>query len=328
MSLEVGHDIMAQNIIEYARELSIKKLFNVSGFCASWPTWKDKIHNDIISIPPTESQIYNIGDYLREIFKTTGPEGRSQSDVSGGGANWEALVCWYLNLCLIGRRTFVIKHNKDLIPSAVSNAVTVNYGTFKSNTESDLIAITFPDKDDYLMDKDMIDVNDVNGNKIKTYSKGHFCFLPIINALTARDFDEIEIHIIQCKTNWNDNAQIPMLWDAIYSANNFRNGISVGTDGYSIHGTKRFTYSFATVPSNKLFKEGRTQYKINSTAVLRVTNLSGGNYWGLPSESGVASSIKELLERNLSTGHSKRLLTTIKDFIPELATTYNYFDLL
>lgn len=320
---------MNQNIIEYARELSIKKLFETNGFSTVWPTWKNKIQTDIFnSAPPTEHLIYSIGDSLRDIFRTTGQAGRSQSDVSGGGANWEALVCWYLNICLIDRRTFVLKHNKDLIPSPIKDAITVNYGNFRSNTESDLIAITFPDKAEYTIDKEQILINDIHGNSVDISKGKNYNFLPILDALVARDFDDIEIHIIQCKTNWNDNAQIPMLWDAVYSANTFRNGISVGTNGYSIHDAKRFTYSFVTVPSNQIEKNGRLTYKNTSTAVLRVLNLSGGNYWGLPSETGVASSIKELLERNLKSGHSNGIISTIRTSMSYLNSTYSYFDII
>lgn len=320
---------MNQNIIEYARELSIKKLFETNGFSTVWPTWKNKIQTDIFnSAPPTEHLIYSIGDNLRDIFRTTGQAGRSQSDVSGGGANWEALVCWYLNICLIDRRTFVLKHNKDLIPSPIKDAITVNYGNFRSNTESDLIAITFPDKAEYTIDKEQILIKDIHGNSVDISKGKNYIFLPILDALVARDFDDIEIHIIQCKTNWNDNAQIPMLWDAVYSANTFRNGISVGTNGYSIHDAKRFTYSFVTVPSNQIKKNGRLTYKNTSTAVLRVLNLSGGNYWGLPSETGVASSIKELLERNLKSGHSNGIISTIRTSMSYLNSTYSYFDII
>ena len=320
---------MNQNIIEYARELSIKKLFETNGFSTVWPTWKNKIQTDIFnSAPPTEHLIYSIGDNLRDIFRTTGQAGRSQSDVSGGGANWEALVCWYLNICLIDRRTFVLKHNKDLIPSPIKDAMTVNYGNFRSNTESDLIAITFPDKAEYTIDKEQILIKDIHGNSVDISKGKNYNFLPILDALVARDFDDIEIHIIQCKTNWNDNAQIPMLWDAVYSANTFRNGISVGTNGYSIHDAKRFTYSFVTVPSNQIEKNGRLTYKNTSTAVLRVLNLSGGNYWGLPSETGVASSIKELLERNLKSGHSNGIISTIRTSMSYLNSTYSYFDII
>ena len=324
-----GDIIMSENIVEYARRLSINKLFGIRGFSSCWTTWKNKINADIFDLKtPNEHQILSIGDSLRDIFRTTNIAGRSQSTISGSGTNWEALVCWYLNLCLIGRRTFVIKHNKRLIPEPISKAITVNYGNFRSNTESDLIAITFPDKSDYTIDKDDIIVSDIDGNIVKPYFRKSYRFLPILNALTARDFENVEIHIIQCKTNWNDNAQIPMLWDAVYSANAFRKGISVGCDGFSIHNAKDFTYSFVTLPSNKTHKNGKLQYTNTSTPVLRVSNLSGGNYWGLKSLVGVASSIKELPERNLKNGDSRSVLSTISSAIPYLSTTYDYFNLL
>lgn len=314
---------MSQNIVEYLRELAVGQLFATAGFSSAWPTWKAKIQSIIPAY--TERQIYDLGDSLRDIFYTTNTSsGRSQSEVSGGGANWEALVCWYLNLCLIGRRTVVIKHSAKLIPPCVSDAITVNYGTFPSNTESDLIAITFPDSDEYKCDKENIVISDSNGKLVKTHksTRSKYNHLEIIDALCNRDFSDIEVHIIQCKTNWNDNAQVPMLWDAVYSATNFRSGVTVGLNGYSIADIRRFTYSFATVPTVRLEK-----IKKDSVCVLRVMYLSGGNYWGLPTEVGVANSIKEMLNRNLKTGHSDSHITTIKRALTEIGTTYSYFNL-
>jgi hypothetical protein len=318
---------MAQNIIEYARQLSVTQLFKASGFKKSWQVWKAYINDCLISNPPISKEIYKLGDNLREIFRTTAQSGRSQSDIAGGGASWEALVCWYLNLCLIGRRTFVIKHHNSLIPEPIKNAITIYYGNFPSNTESDLIALSFPNKKEYEVDKDILLTMD-EYRKLVSNNKKSFPLLPVLNNLSSRDFSEIEIHIIQCKTNWNDNAQIPMLWDAVYSASNFRNGITVGSEGYSIHDCSRFTYSFVTVPSNKMTNDTKATYKPTSTSVLRVKNLSGGNYWGNPTEKGVASSIKEMLERNLKNGHDSGLLNTIQLSIPLLSSQYDYFNLL
>ena len=312
---------MSQNIIECLREASINKLFATKGFNTAWPIWQTEINK--LTPAPTEHQILSLGDHLKDIFYSTNTStDRTQSDVSGGGANWEALVCWYLNLCLIGRRTVVIKHAKELIPGPISNAITVNYGSFISNTESDLVAITFPDKDHYKIDKDTISISDTNGTIVPAY-KGRskkYNILPMLNALVANDFKEIEIHIIQCKTNWNDNAQIPMLWDMLYSAKTFKTGITIGREGYSIEDISKFSYSFVTVPTVKLIKLTPT-----SVAVQRVRNVSGGNYWGLATKSGVASSIKEMLDRNLKSGHSNNHLSTIKSGISLLPTDYSYF---
>ncbi len=319
---------MNQNIIEKLREEAVKSLFDAKGFASAWPTWKAKINS--FTPAKSASQFFDLGDHLKEIFYSTNTSKvridgtRSQSEVSGGGANWESLVCWYLNLCCIGRRSVVIKHNKKLIPDPVANAITVNYGTFTSNTESDLVAITFPDKAEYNMDKENLVINDENGQRIKIKHTGkmNYNLKEVINALTARDFPEIEIHIIQCKTNWNDNAQIPMLWDMIYSADNFKTNITIGSEGYSINNARLFTYAFATVPTVKIDK-----LKSTSAPVLRVSNLSGGNYWGLKSSSGIASSMKEMLSRNLSRGANCSHKTTLNAELPKLSTVYNYFNI-
>lgn len=313
---------MAQNIIEKLREEAVNRLFATNGFNSVWSTWQGVIHQYASS--PTPRQLINLGDHLKDIFYSTNTNsGRTQSDVSGGGANWEALVCWYLNLCCIGRRTVVIKHHKSLIPTPISNAITVNYGNFPSNTESDLIAITFPDKPEYSMDKDNIVINDENDIPVKLYNRNKYNTLNVLNALVARDFSGIEIHIIQCKTNWNDNAQIPMLWDMIYSSTAFRADITIGREGYNMNNARLFSYAFAIVPTVKPEKITRS-----SVCVSRVRNLSGGNYWGRPSEDGVASSIKEMLNRNLATGSSLSHLDTLSLAIPELSSKgiYSYFN--
>lgn len=311
-----------QNIIEKLREEAVKRLFATNGFATAWPIWSSVIASKTPT--PTSRQIINLGDNLREIFYSTNTStARTQSDVSGGGANWEALVCWYLNLCNIGRRTVVIKHHKALIPTPISNAITVNYGNFISNTESDLIAITFPDKAEYTMNKDDISVMNEDGQLVDLYTRNKYNFLDVLNALVARDFSEIEIHIIQCKTNWNDNAQIPMLWDMIYSSTAFKANITIGREGYNMNNARLFSYAFATVPTVKPEKITRS-----SVAVSRVRNLSGGNYWGKASEDGIASSIKEMLNRNLATGASINHLSSLTNAIPELTANgiYSYFN--
>lgn len=311
------------NLIEEYRKQCVDALFSTSTFNKSFGSWKTSILSLIPHKLPQE--VFDIGDHLREIFNITNTSsGRSQDVVSGGGACWEALVCWYLNLCCVGRRTIIIKHSKELIPNCVSDAITVNYGNFPSNTESDLIAITFPDKSEYLTEYSSLSVNDSYGNPIPLY-KGKTKkpnLKEIIDSLAKRDFSDLEVNIIQCKTNWNDNAQIPMLWDMIYSAKAFKTSISIGRNGFSINTIKKFYYSFVTVPSNKL-----TSFKSTSTCVKRVENLSGGNYWGCPTLNNVAASIKEILTRNLSSGASSNHLSTLGIELPKLSSDYKYFNL-
>lgn len=312
---------MPQNIVEALREAAVNNLFRASGFAQCFLTWKTQVH--ALTPAKTPRQVIDLGDHLSDIFALTRTEGRSQSEVSGGGAAWEALVCWYLNLCLIGRRTVVIKHHKSLIPSPISDAITVNYHNFVSNTESDLIAVTFPDKPEYTTDKNTLSILDEHGLPVSTTtSRRQYNLIPLLNALIHRDFSDLELHIIQCKTNWNDNAQIPMLWEMIYSANDFRSNITVGRNGYSIHDVDRFTYSFVTVPTSRI-----ASIKATSTCVKRVAHISGGNYWGKPTQNNVSNSVKEMLQKNLSTGHTSNHLTTLAAQLAGINTEYAYFGL-
>ncbi|CNB77280.1 Uncharacterised protein [Yersinia intermedia] len=246
-----------------------------------WPHWLPSINGICKSPNITSVELQEIGNRLFDIFKTTST-GRGQSDVSGGGVAWEALVCWYLNLCLLGSRTVVIKAKKANIPACILQAISVNYGNFPSNTESDLLAVTFPMNDDLK----------------KEFNGDHTALMHMVNQVVVNQFKETELGIIQCKTNWNDNAQIPMLWDLIYASSGFSTNATVGSNGFSHKNLKKFTYSFVTVPTVKPEK-----FKPTSTAVMRVRNLSGSNYWGLESKLGIASNLFNIIQRNFATSH-------------------------
>lgn len=308
-------------ILEAYRKEAVERLFSVKTMQKCFPVWKNAI--DLLAPARTPGQILDLGDHLSEIFRKTGTSGRDQGEVSSSGVAWESLVCWYLNLCLIGRRTVVVRHNKELIPQPISDAITVNYHNFPSNTESDLIAITFPDKEEYSCDQDDICLLDDTGMPIPTRTRGgKYQLKALLDVLCDRDFAEIEVHIVQCKTNWNDNAQIPMLWDAVYAAKTFRNGVCVGRNNYTVTDLSHFTYAFATVPTNRL-----SCYQPSTLCVKRVMNLTGGNYWGRETKADVAASIKEMLPRNLFNGHTAGHRTTLAAELPSLGTTYNYFRL-
>lgn len=301
------------NVIEHLRRISVEGGFALDSFSVAWPTWKPHIKR-ILGKNFQATDILDLGDHLSTIFALTGEAGRSQSMVSGGGNAWEALACWYLNLCLIGSRAVAVRKISDL-PAPLRDAISVNYGNFKSNTESDIAVIVFPGEPAFQ--------EDLTATLFPTEANQPN-FKPLLLSLTEKHFDAFEIGIIQCKTNWNDNAQIPMLWNMIYETRNFRNtSINVGRNNYSIHELVRFTYSFLTVPSN-----GTGGFKQNSTAVNRVRTLSGGNYWGHETKSGIASSIKEIFNANFRSAFlpsNQRLI--LKDTLPLLATELRYFDL-
>ena len=297
------------NILDGLRERSICDILQTNSVSKAWPRWKEEI-NKILNKEYTPSTILDISDNLSTIFKKTSESGRSQSNLKGAGVGWEGLVGWYLNLCLLGSRTVVFKMKKDTVPEPIRDAMTVLYGTFASNSESDLLAITFPKHNEYKSDL----------TKEQETKKG---IKKLMDDLTEEHFSEYEVGIIQCKTNWNDNAQIPMLWDMVYHAKGFRDrNITVGKNNYSIDELHKFSYSFVTVPSSKKDISGPS-----CTPVNRVSNISGGNYWGMPSENGIANSLKEIFSRNFSGGNTKSLRADMKKELRQLNSKYSYFDL-
>ena len=311
---------MNKTLPEYFRSVSVQSLFSTATLKNCWPTWKASI-NEILGSNFNEMDIINLGDHLSDIFRSTGGEGRGQSEVSAGGTAWESLVCWYINLCTMGSRTVAIK-KMSLVPRPIQDAITVNYGNFACNTESDITVIVFPNLPDYGVDLNSL-ILDNNGSNIEIFKNNRFN-TEASDFLASRDFDNFEIGVIQCKTNWNDNAQIPMLWDMIYSANGFRGrNITIGRNGFNIHNTNNFTYSFVTVPSNQ-----NAKYKSDSVAVKRVTNLSGGNYWGGNTEQNVARSLKEIFTNNFQSGYPNNIRTEIRNAIPNLKNEYSYFNII
>jgi hypothetical protein len=302
-----------KSMIESYRKAAVLSAMSTNSAITSFPHWSRSI-SSITGGRLSGRVIFDLGDHLRDIFKASSQGNtrlgeNTNSSVSAGGAAWESLVCWYLNLSLIGSNVVVIKSKKDLLPRFITDAIAVKYNNFKSNTEADLIYIAFPEVMEWPEkgDKELF----------STY------FDRVLSI--AFSMKDIGIGIIQTKTNWNDNAQIPMLWDMVYSAKGFGRNVTVGSRGRSIESFASFTYSFVTVPSQK---DVDKNYKVTSTAVNRVRNISGGNYWGLPTKDGVADSLNEFIGRNLT------------DYIPDgdllglldqqsklLRSDYSYFGL-
>jgi len=257
-------------LIEGLRTKALKSLFNMETFQTCWPVWRPAIAKLTAEFSDAKA-IYELGGELRSVFQMTGGAGREQSSLSGGGAAWEALVCWYLNKVMTGSRAVVIKQNKSLIPEPLADAMAVTYKNVKTNTESDLSGIVFP-KEFMLIDED--------------YDKDE------LDSYIAKNIGNFSLHNIQCKTNWNDNAQVPMLWDMIYQFRGVKgHSVRIGVSGVDLDDLDSFTYSFVAAPTQS------KAIKANSMAVRRVESLSGGNYWGKPSEAGVAECLSEIFKR-------------------------------
>jgi hypothetical protein len=273
--------------IEDYRAKVIADLKKSKTFQKAWPVWEPLINSHTANLSDPH-KVLSLGDELASIFRSTSSAGRGQGVLSAAGSAWEALVCWYLNAVLCGSRGIAIKQKRAFVPECISDAATINYGNDQTNTESDLLVLVFP--------KGFI-----------FPSTGGLAQLSQDISTRLNDF---ELGIIQCKTNWNDNAQIPMLWDMVYRATGFKaHNLKIGRKGHSIQDMKNFYYAFVTVPSQK------GTYKSGAMAVKRVRNLSGGNYWGKPTASGIALGASEICGQNFKSAFDQPILQSIRDAI-------------
>lgn len=230
---------------------------------------------------PTPQEILQIGDHLSSAFRINRINDRSQGSLSGGGYTWQALICYYLNICYAG--TDAIALSSKFIPSCIKDALKVSY-TSSASVQSDLdvMVVSCPG---------LSEIQAPEKNPEKVFSE-----------FVCSKFSSCSVAVIQAKTNWNDNAQIPMLWNFIYrlaaTGKIPQNGLSVGSGTRHLSALKSFTYAFVTVPTNDVdtFTPGKMP-------VLRVATMSGGAYWGRPTKSGVILSISEFFAKNYNASN-------------------------
>ena len=183
-------------LIEMVRERVVRDLFELQIVQNCWPIWRQAL---ALPAKPTAPDILALGDRLSLAFTQTAAAGRQQSTLSNAGTGWEALNCWYLNLCLIGTPSVVFRR-KSHAPAAIRDALTVKHGTTATNTESDLVAVTF--------------TASAAGTVLPRWTRAGM--QRALDAVAMADFPLMDAAVIQCKTNWNDNAQVPMLWNMVY----------------------------------------------------------------------------------------------------------------
>ncbi len=298
----------ANSHVEQLRRDHLSEMIYGKGTVAGMmQVWLPKIQDLFDRGGRNANAVLSLGENLSGIFAETTTAGRSQSTLSAGGNAWETLVCYYLNLCLIGTNSIVIK-KRSLVPMVIQKALTVSYGNTDANTESDLVCINFPD-DPALY------------SELRSREK----LVDRLNTIADAHWRDLSVLVVQTKTNWNDNAQIPMLWDMVYQGAPHFGEVQVGT------GTKYFgrdeeyadiRYAFVTVPTNK------SGYKPTSMPVERVRNLSGGNYWGKESEKGIAKSLDRVfVGARLGPGEGALVGDNLVRQLPWLDTNYSYFGL-
>lgn len=328
------------NIVEYYRQDVINNCFKTKSFQNAWSIWQKVIIQNL-GKHYNWTDILDLGEKLSTIFFSTRGDvkkglsvAEANSKASTSGAAWECLVTWYLNLVFINSRAVVFKNTGD-IPQPLHDGLKVLHNNTETNSESDLIVIIFPNIPHF--NDDLLQIPLTNRRSVSylrskftgLYSKGkpHAKNISLYtNKVCEEYFSKFELGVIQCKTNWNENSQIPMLWDIVYRLGknvdqdipNFK----VGSNGFSIIQLKRFTYSFVTVPTNR-----KEKYKATSLAVNRIRNLSGGNYWGYPSKQSVANSLKQIFDNNFMAAFDGNIRQSLQQTLDDEQDSLSYFRL-
>ena len=274
------------NIVEAIRAESLAHQLGKLG--ATWPERRKVLLDPLRGNPgPSPRELLGVGDKLSEAFLLPSfANQRGQSELSGGGSTWEALVSFYLNLCYAG--TSAVALSGRFVPACLKDALRVTYlnnPASKLNADIDILLVSCPPATKV----------HGTGNVTKTFAK-----------LVEAHFDQTSIVLIQTKTNWNDSAQVPMLWNMVYGLaadGKLPTGsYTVGAGAFHPLQLASFTYAFVTVPTQK----NLASFKPTSMAVARVSSMSGGAYWGRPTKPGVISSITEFF--NFNYGRSGNLL--------------------
>jgi hypothetical protein len=267
------------NLVEKVRSEVVRHELKKVG--ASWVRRRELLASTFSSSHPTQLELLNLADHLSDAFRLDIANDRSQNSLSGGGSIWQALICHYLNICFAG--TDAVALSRRFVPDCIKAALKVSY-TSSATVHADL---------------DVMVVNIPGISKIPSSKRANPKRLA---EYVCSHFPELSVVVVQAKTNWNDNAQVPMLWNFLYKlaagGKIPQNGFSIGSGHWHLEQLKSFSYAFVTVPTNSLEK-----FTPTAMPVLRVANMSGGAFWGRPSRNGVILSLKEFFAKNYNVAN-------------------------
>ena len=274
----IENPVSMKNIIEY-KESYLKEMTELVTFKDIWPKWRKSINN-LINEESWGEDAFKLGDELSKVFSSTN-SGRSQSGVNKSGTVLECLITWYLNLIFLDTNIIALRANKKNVPECILDCLTVTIDNNQGTSELDVLVFSIPES-----------------KKLKGST------LEELNEHLRSRIDQINLVVLQCKTNWEETATSPLFYDLLYN-NNIKDKVDylgVGINGLNPQSFKKFKYGFVTVPTGN-----RNNPKPDRKKVSIVKNLSGGNYWGKPSIDDVASSFKEFPKKHFPDAFSSEI---------------------
>lgn len=268
-------------LIEEIRKDVISHSLTRSSVTEGWQSRRDFFRSKFVDPEsPTRLELINLGSHLSEAFGLGDHGERNNEKLSTAGYLWAAIVSWYFNICYAGTHAIAFPGGKSA-PQALKDAMSITYQNDSLRSDSDILILSLPDLE-----------------KEKSCGSSNLNHLRL-EKLVAENFKKCSLINIQCKTNWNDNAQIPMMWNLIFqqaiSNTHAPQGFLVGKNSFHLRNLGYFAYSFITVPSG-----GVEKIKPTSMQVLRVKTLTGGAYWGRKTSRGISRSISEFFSHQYS----------------------------
>lgn len=252
-------------------------------FKAGWSVRREYILEQFLEpSSPSRAELLGLGGQLASIFQLIGKGERSNAGTSGGGAVWAALVAWYLNLGYAGTDAIAFCGGTNA-PEPLKDAMSVTYSNTSLRSDSDILVVCLPG---------------ISSEVAQATERTAFKRL---TNLVEEQFNTCGLVNVQCKTTWNDNAQIPMLWNMIFqqamSGTTPPSGFLLGKNGFHVRNLGHFSYAFATVPT---VSKGPAGIKPTGMPVRRVASLSGGAFWGHPTHKSVCRSLSEFFGHQYS----------------------------
>ena len=318
-----------KSFIEQYREAAVTHSMSKDSFKELFPTFQQEFQQfnplDFIKFTKISEKIRDITGKAGNVWLAKQPQPNTSAArtklrnaaVSRAGKSFEFLITYYLNLGFIASNAVVTVPTKDLIAECFKDCTAVTFrGQSTQTSEIDNYVIIFPDSEQApeLHKKiQPLTKNDLKKH-ITEYSEKYFC--------------DIQLGALQLKTNWNDTAQAPTLWNIIYElAKNKQlnnTGVQVGNNGWYLHDLKEFTYSFITRPT-----QDPNSFTATGTPVARVGSLSGGNYWGCSTKPAIAKKISDIygIFQSAFGGTSQRVLLNNEFKKLNNQTDYDYFQL-
>ena len=282
------------DLLSVANLVSAQDCFANDTFMENWQKrgYREKITKHLGSEPAKEDML-SLGSKLSSMFSSEGAT-RDQGNVSSAGNTWLRLVCWYLNLCLIGTRSFATI-SSDLIPARVNEAMKLKFNGDSIAGSKEIVVIEYVGSETptvCLPATRVINYRSIFMNTIKDF----------LNNIKPSD---TRVIMVAAKTNCSDMVAVPLFWAFCYKGNrqdvfDIKVGTSESNPEMLVDGALK--YAYVTVPTGRPERVERGQIPGAST-LKKLNLLDGGFYWGRPASNSVKS-ISEFFKANLPLSES------------------------